>query len=102
MATTLGETSNTDLADGGSKKTNGHHMTIAQLNSKIATLPKFTLGALDQSEAMVIRDTRLGILGVHAGMEPTEEQVAIVHDEIWLPKRKQELLPSLENPAKVV
>jgi len=67
-------------------------MTLSDLNLKIATLPKFTLGELDQSEAMVIRDTRLAILGCHAGMEPTEEQVAIVHDEIWPPQPQQELI----------
>jgi hypothetical protein len=54
-------------------------MTLAELNSKIDRIPY----RQDREEARVARDTRLGILGCHAGMEPTEEQIAIVHQELF-------------------
>lgn len=63
-------------------------MTLADLNAKIDALPmqKTQLvewPPLDRFEARYRRDERLGILGVHAGMVPTEEQVGIVHDELF-------------------
>lgn len=76
-------------------------MTLADLNAKIDALPLYPNDwpggcqgeFLDRIEAMHLRDTRLGILGVHAGMEPTEEQVDLINLELFgppVPKPPQE------------
>lgn len=65
-------------------------MTLAELNAKIEALPMrydsdawTRIGQLDRFEARYLRDERLGLLGCHAGMEPTEEQVEIVHAQLF-------------------
>lgn len=63
-------------------------MTLAELNARIDALPLFPNPMarklpLDRAEARYLRDERLGLLGVHADMEPTEEQVQIVHDQLF-------------------
>lgn len=64
-------------------------MTLAQLNAKIDAVPAWSgcdtpcVQWPDRVLLRYLRDERLGILGVHAGQEPTEEQVQIVHDQLF-------------------
>lgn len=55
-------------------------MTLSDLNAKIDATCEDKYHRL---ELWYRRDERLGILGVHAGQEPTEEQVQIVHDQLF-------------------
>lgn len=51
-------------------------MTFVELNARIEASP-------DPVELRYLRDERLGILGVYAGMEPAPEQVEIVADQLF-------------------
>lgn len=63
-------------------------MTLDALNARIEALPEveFKDGVMIAPRTIYryLRDERLGILGVAAGQEPTEEQVGIVAQQLGL------------------
>lgn len=76
-------------------------MTLDELNAKIEALPLYpgseggglaTFLGLDRAEARHLRDERLGLLGCHAGMAPTQGQIDIVAHQLFPPPRQAGLI----------